>query len=648
MDKHRRTLFNASTLQDLLLPMVTITFGLQMFRILFPSLVWYLKDTVGVGSAILGIYAFATILVGFLAAALWRLAGPRLALWVTAGGLALVRLVEQFVTQPGVDLWLGMAGSALFVLFLPTWVGHLRARTEAHPGPRLAFGILLGLALDSAIKGGAGTLDLSWIPGSIPVLVVLVMVGLEVWLLVREPAPGPEAFTDGGWADALPLLALGPYLMIQAIIFQNQGWVAEVVGVDVPVAFLLVMLGNLLAVVGATWGFARPQPYRIWLALGAAVYLFLVVLGADRRGTAFAYALGLTQLMLGWGWAVLASATVPASRRGLARTTVILGLGMVLFLLLAFLYYVSMDLPIPIPRSAYLPTAAVLVGLGILFAALRTRKAAAPISADKAPLFGAIALALVPLVYWAVLGPPPVAESPAGLPVRVMTYNLHSAYNSQGRQDLEAIARVIEESGADVVALQEVSRGWLIDGSTDMAGWLSRRLGMPILFRGTTDPVWGNALLSRYPVVNHGWGPLPLAGTLLARGYLWAQFEVGMDGPFLVIATHLHHIEAEHEPRLAQVPVLLDFWNGSPLSLILGDMNSLPGFPEMDLIAQAGFIDSWAEAGLGEGLSWPAADPFERIDWIWHTPDLAALEAETIDSTASDHRPVVVTLDVGS
>jgi len=51
---------------------------------------------------------------------------------------------------------------------------------------------------------------------------------------------------------------------------------------------------------------------------------------------------------------------------------------------------------------------------------------------------------------------------------------------------------------------------------------------------------------------------------------------------------------------------------------------------------------------LGEGLSWPAADPFERIDWIWHTPDLAALEAETIDSTASDHRPVVVTLDVGS
>lgn len=648
MEKPRRILFSASTFQDLLLPALTITFGLQMFRILFPSLVWYLKDTVGVASAMLGVYAFATILVGFLAGGLRKLAGPRLALWLTAGGLALVRLIEQIVTQPAIDLWLGMAGSALFVLFLPTWVGHLRARADGQSGPRLAFGILLGLALDTAIKGVAGTLDLSWIPGSIPVLVILVMAGLEVWLLARESAPAPEAFADGGWGDALPLLAIGPFLMVQAIIFQNQGWVAEVAGVDVPVAFLLVMLGNLLAVVGAIWGFARPQPYRVWLAVGTAVYLFLVVLGADRRGMAFAYALGITQLLLGWGWSLLALATVPASRRGLARTTVVHGLGMVLFLLLAFLYYVSMDLPIPIPRSAYLPTAAVLVGLGIVYAAVRTRKTGPPVSADKTPLFGAIVLALVPLIYWAVLGPPPSATLPGGLPVRVMTYNLHSAYSSQGRQDLEAIARVIEESGADIVALQEVSRGWLIDGSTDMPGWLSRRLGMPILFRGTTDPVWGNAILSRYPVINHGWGPLPLAGTLLARGYLWAQLEVGMDEPLLVVATHLHHIEAEHAPRLAQVPVLLGFWNGAPFSLILGDMNSLPGFPEMDLFAQAGFVDSWAQAGSGEGLSWPAVDPYERIDWVWHTPDLVALEAETIDSAASDHRPVVVTLDVGS
>jgi endonuclease/exonuclease/phosphatase (EEP) superfamily protein YafD len=66
----------------------------------------------------------------------------------------------------------------------------------------------------------------------------------------------------------------------------------------------------------------------------------------------------------------------------------------------------------------------------------------------------------------------------------------------------------------------------------------------------------------------------------------------------------------------------------------------------MHMIAEAGFIDSWAEAGEGLGLTWPAIDPFERIDWIWHTPDLRATEATVQDTAASDHRPLFVKLEV--
>ncbi len=646
MDAPRRTVFSLSTLRSLLLPMLVIVFGLQMLRILFPSLVWYLKDTRGAGSISLGGYAFATFLVGFLAAGLRRVMGAKGALWLTAGGLAVLRLAEQVITSPAIDLWLGLAGSALFVLFLPVWIGHLRARGGLEAAPRLAYGLLLGLALDSAIKGVAGTLDLSWIPGLIALVVVLLMAVLTVLLLAMEPMPSGEALSEGGWGEALPLLALGPYLMVQAIIFQNQGWIAEAAGLDMPLGFLVVMLGNVLAAVGLVWGFARGHPFRIVLGVGAALYLFVVVLGAELRSLSFAYAVGIVQLLLGWGWALLAAVVVPASRRGLGRTTVTVASGMFLFLILAFLYYVSLDIGIPIPRSFYLPGAAVLVGLGIVYCVLRTRKWSLSSWPDKTGVVVANALVLVALIYWGTAGPMPQAAEPRGMPIRVMTYNLHSAFNSQGRQDLEAIAQVIEASGADVVALQEVSRGWLLDGSTDMVGWLSRRLEMPIVFRGTTDPVWGNAILSRYPVAAHGWGLLPLAGTLMQRGFLWAQVEVGGAEPLLVIATHLHHVETEHEPRLAQVPVLLNFWGGRRMSLILGDMNSLPGFPEMDLIAQAGFADSWAEAGSGEGLSWPAVAPYERIDWIWHTPDLAAESAETINTLASDHLPVLVTLDL--
>ena len=242
---------------------------------------------------------------------------------------------------------------------------------------------------------------------------------------------------------------------------------------------------------------------------------------------------------------------------------------------------------------------------------------------------------------------PPAAGSPTGAPLRVLTYNIHSAYDSAGAQDPEAIARVIESTEADIVALQEVSRGWLLDGSTDLVAWLAQRLDMQVLFAGTTDPVWGNALLTRLPIRESGSAPLPLAGTHFPRGYLWASIDAGLPEPLLVIVTHLHHVESEHAPRLAQVPVLLGFWDRRPYSILLGDLNSEPDYAEMQLIADAGWVDSWAEAGTGDGLTWPAVGPFERIDWVWHTPDLRAVDAVVPATTASDHLPLFVSLEVG-
>jgi endonuclease/exonuclease/phosphatase family metal-dependent hydrolase len=225
-----------------------------------------------------------------------------------------------------------------------------------------------------------------------------------------------------------------------------------------------------------------------------------------------------------------------------------------------------------------------------------------------------------------------------------MTYNSHSGFSSAGRLDPEAIAQVIQASGADLVALQEVSRVRLLDGEADLVVWLSRRLGMPILFRGTEEPIWGNAILSRYPVLESGWGDLPREGTLIGRGYLWARIQVGGPAPLLLIATHLHHVETEGRVREAQVADLLTFWAGRSYSVLLGDLNAMPASLEMQRLAEAGLIDSWGQAGGGPGFTWPARDPYQRIDWIWHTADLSAASAEVIDSLASDHLPVLVTL----
>ena len=644
MDRPQHVLFRTRTLADFLLPALTITFGLQFLRVFFPSLVWYLQDATGAGSITLAIYAFAAFLVGFLAAIFRRLVGPRLALWIPAGGLAILRVVEQVSVSPALDLWLAVVGTALLSLFLPVWVGHLRARGVEQAGPRFAYGLVLGLSLDTAIKGAGMTLDLSWHAGFLPFVIIALAAAAAIWALVREPIPAVEAPSEGDWGAALPLVILGPYLMLQMLIFQNQGWVSEVARVGMGEGFGLVMLGNLAAVIALIWSFAVGHRYRLALSLVGGSFLILVVIGADRPGMAFRFALVFAQAAMGLAIAWLGATALRPTRAGLGRTTLSVGLGLILYLLLSFIYYVSLSLAVPVPREAMMPAASVIVALGMILIAWRARGVSLPSSADKTALFLANALLLVAVITWLAIGPAPSFAAPQGLPIRVLTYNIHSAFNTEGRQDPEAIAQVIEGTGADIVALQEVSRGWLIDGATDLPEWLSRRLGMPYLFNGTTDPMWGNAILSRYPVVAYGWGRLPLAGTLLARGFLWAEVEAGGPEPLLVIATHLHHIESEHGPRLEQVPVLLRFWDGRPQALLMGDLNSLPDFPEMDLIREAGLIDSWAEVGEGEGLTWPASGPFERIDWVWHTADLAALEAQVVQSTASDHLGVLVTI----
>ncbi|MFQ5921797.1 MAG: endonuclease/exonuclease/phosphatase family protein, partial [Anaerolineales bacterium] len=451
---------------------------------------------------------------------------------------------------------------------------------------------------------------------------------------------GSDARSETTWSGAIPLITIGAFLLLELLIFQSPGLLGELSGVGPAASFLIVMIGNLLLVMGIFYGFARPETFRTTLALAAGVYL---VLTANQTGFAVLLTAAVSQFVLGWGWALLGVRASPAARTGLTRTGVMLPLGTLLFLVLVFAFYVSLDIALPFPRTAIPPATAGLFGLLLLFAARGLQVPTA--EGDAIPVWTAGVLVGVPLAVWILARPLPAPSPPTGAPVHVMTYNIHSAFGSLGRHDPEAIAQVIEDSGAEVVALQEITRDRLLDGASDLVTWLSRRLDMPIVFSGTEEPHWGNAILSRLPLLAHGSGELPRDGTLIGRGYTWAEIDVGGDDPLLVISTHLHQIEDDHDIRLIQVPVLLDFWDGRPNLVLLGDLNAEPGVPEMALLDEAGLIDSWLETGSGPGLTWNAADLQKRIDWIWHSADLSGNQVEVIQTLASDHLPVVVQIE---
>jgi endonuclease/exonuclease/phosphatase family metal-dependent hydrolase len=636
-----RTWFSAKSLLALGLPAVVVTIGLQTMRLFFSSLSWYLRDTVGVGSPQLGAIAFATMATAFLAAVVRRLLGPRRALWLTAGGAAALRVIEQLTIDPAADLAFALAGTGLFAMFLPVWWGHVRALGGPAAARRLAGGLALGLALDNGLRSLGGTLDLSWITGPAAIAAVAGLAAACAWLLAREPIPAREAMSEAAWADVVPAFGLGPFLLLQMMVFQTPGWIAEVAGLPTGFGSIWVALGNLALAAGVIIAFLRPMTFRPEVAALFGLYLVLGSASAEWLGQPLLLSSLVAQFLFGWAWALLSVATTMARTSGLARTTVVLGASLIVFLLLAFLYYVSLDLALPLPRTAVIPAAAVLFAFALTAGGFRLARSTAHASMDRTLVVPATILLLAPLAWLAIPGPS--AAPPAD--VRVMSYNIHSAFRVEGQQDPEAIARAIEQSGVGVVGLQEVSRGWLIDGSTDLVDWLARRLGMQAVFRGTSDAIWGNAVLSSYPIQDQGFGWLPQLDTLIRRGYIWVRLDVGQAEPLTLIVTHLHQIEGDSDVRLEQVPVLLEAWGGAPRTVILGDLNAEPGSAEMELLAQAGLVDAWSVAGSGPGFTWRADAPDQRIDWIWVTPDLIVKEFTITETTASDHLPVWVVLD---
>jgi endonuclease/exonuclease/phosphatase family metal-dependent hydrolase len=356
---------------------------------------------------------------------------------------------------------------------------------------------------------------------------------------------------------------------------------------------------------------------------------------------ALLFLLPLAQFAIGWSLARLLSALQPRSDPLLMRISVATGLSMLLLVIFLFLTYGALILSMPFPKGLSLPILCGLLALLTLTATLRTRKLSTPGSKQFAPILIPAAFLVMTIAYSLF----PSARSPitshASLPLKVMTYNIHSAISPFGQPDAEAIARVIESSGADLAALQEISRGWLASGSTDLVSWLSRRLGMYAVFKGTADPLWGNAILSRYPFIESGHGDLPQLSSLIPRGCLWVKLDVGSSQPLFVIATHLHHFYPGEEVRMAQIETILEEWNGAPYTIFLGDLNAAPDTHEIQTIKSAGFIDAWAASGVGQGFTLSSLAPDVRVDWIWHTPDLITTEIKVIQSVASDHLPVI-------
>jgi len=243
--------------------------------------------------------------------------------------------------------------------------------------------------------------------------------------------------------------------------------------------------------------------------------------------------------------------------------------------------------------------------------------------------------------------------------LRLVTFNVHHGVGPDGQHDLDRLTRLLADTDADLICLQEVDRHFGARSEhADQALTLARGLDRELAFAASVDEPgeagrrrYGNALLSRLPVLDSQVHRLPGSGE--PRTALRTVVQVA-GGALAVTTTHLAN--RSRTDRAAQAAVLAELAGAS--GLVVGDLNAAPGAPELAAL-RGRLTDAWTATGArsdqagrltlrtGRGATHPVRRPRRRIDQVWVPAGVTVTAARVLDgSSVSDHHPLQVDLSV--
>lgn len=268
-----------------------------------------------------------------------------------------------------------------------------------------------------------------------------------------------------------------------------------------------------------------------------------------------------------------------------------------------------------------------------------------------------------------------------------VSYNIQYGVGLDRAYDLDRIVAAID--GADIVCLQEVTRGYIKNTGVDMVAALQD--AMPahfVAFHPATDIDMGSALvdgrainrrfqfgnmvLSRWPIKSSRGHLLPRTWRRKSLNLQRGALETTIDtpaGPIRFYSIHLDHLDARE--RMAQVRavrrIALDYAaTGGAITgarsyglpdgldngdfMLMGDFNFEPGSDEYQLMIEGGAITDPTMADPGwSNRSAHGIEPVRRarLDYAFCNRALATKITDVrIDRAAegSDHMPVWITI----
>ena len=237
--------------------------------------------------------------------------------------------------------------------------------------------------------------------------------------------------------------------------------------------------------------------------------------------------------------------------------------------------------------------------------------------------------------------------------IKTMTFNIHHGRGIDGKLNLRRIAKVIKESEADLISLNEVDRYFSKrSGYIDQVTWLAEYLKMNPAFGATLTikskgnamyRQYGNALLSRYPIVfekNH-----PFA---VNRRHFEgrALLEIGIQIHDQRVKVYNTHLSLNPLSRKSQIDFIINkILNEDQPAMILGDFNMKPGSRTWKKLTEH-LKDVCHAVGNIPYYTFPSFRPALQLDYIFVSRHIHITSAEVIKTfpAVSDHLPLQAAL----
>lgn len=266
--------------------------------------------------------------------------------------------------------------------------------------------------------------------------------------------------------------------------------------------------------------------------------------------------------------------------------------------------------------------------------------------------------------------------------LRVLTYNTMAlGCVKLNRPDIDIpIFDYIRQTGADVVCLQEYAFSSKPEGQSEkrLKEALKDIYPYYAYVNNYTRTNCGSALFSKYPITRYeridtkkyfgsaAYGELDLKGRKLAlvNCYLQSYQIPNKERSFMNemgkhfeadslerLGEGLRRLGDAYRHRALQARLIREFVDKQPdikntPLLILGDMNDTPISFTYSHMSE-GLSDTWMEVGCGPGISFREFPFWFRIDHIFHSDHLRALDVEMNSKVRhSDHFPILATFQL--